>query len=325
MENIRLDMHAHLAPILPEKLATLPDVSWSAETETLTLDGRAIGMKNLFRPHALLAWMDANSIAQAWISIPPPLYRQKLPADKAKAWTQYVNEGLRAVAAQHPQRLSAMLHLPLEHPELAIAAAKAAVAEGQKLFAVPSGDGKKVMLSDPIYEPLWQTLGEAGSFLLFHPVECHDSRLKPFYLENLLGNPYETALAAAHLAFSGVTKRHPGLTLCFSHGGGATAMVASRMAKAQRIGRPGIDPATTPSPREAFKQFYADCILHDPAALDFAAKNFGDAHIVFGSDWPFPLGLPEPHAELSGMTQSLRQKAFDENPKRLLEKFGGTK
>jgi aminocarboxymuconate-semialdehyde decarboxylase len=38
---------------------------------------------------------------------------------------------------------------------------------------------------------------------------------------------------------------------------------------------------------------YADCIAHHPSALRLAQDIFGPDHVLFGSDWPFPMGLPE--------------------------------
>ena len=42
-------------------------------------------------------------------------------------------------------------------------------------------------------------------------------RLQPFYLHNLLGNPFDTAIAAAHLVFGGVLDRHPNLQVLLLH------------------------------------------------------------------------------------------------------------
>ena len=47
-------------------------------------------------------------------------------------------------------------------------------------------------------------------------------RLKSYYLQNLIGNPLDTTIAAACLVFGGVMDRHPKLKIC------------SRMAAASR-------------------------------------------------------------------------------------------
>jgi aminocarboxymuconate-semialdehyde decarboxylase len=227
MDRIALDVHAHLVPIMPDRLAE--GAAWNAEAERLVLDGREIGLKPLFRPEALVAWMDENGVEKAWISIPPLLYRPALAEDAAGRWARYVNDGLAGIAARFPQRFEPMLHLPVERPELAAEIAAEGIAQGRRRFAMPAGAGPKVALSDARYEPLWQRLDAAEAFLFLHPAEGCDPRLDPFYLHNLLGNPTETAVAAGHLVFSGVLARHPGLTICLAHGGGTTAVVAGRL------------------------------------------------------------------------------------------------
>ena len=105
----------------------------------------------------------------------------------------------------------------------------------------------------------------ARAFLFLHPCKGCDPRYEPFYLHNLLGSPMETALAAAHLAMSGVLERHPDMTICLAHGGGAAAAVAGRLERGQVTGRPGADTGAQ-RPRLAFKRFCIDCIAHDAAA-----------------------------------------------------------
>lgn len=318
MERIALDVHAHLAPIVPDRLAEQEGAGWDADNQRLILDGHHIGLRPLFRPEALIAWMDDNGVEKAWISIPPLLYRPNLSDAAARTWSTYVNEGLAGIAERFPHRFEPMLHLPVERPELAAEITADWSARGRRRFAMPAGAGPKVMLSDERYEPLWQQLGAASAFLFLHPAEGCDPRLDPFYLHNLLGNPSETAVAATHLVFSGVLARHPGLTICLAHGGGTASVVAGRLERGLMTKRPGID-AATPSPRQMLRHLCVDCIMHDPAALELAATVFGAGNILFGSDWPFPMGLPNPHEQLAGVTAELRRGILSENAARLLD------
>jgi aminocarboxymuconate-semialdehyde decarboxylase len=178
MNRTALDCHAHLAPMLPERLAGLPGVEWFPEEPRLLLDGKVtLATPAVFRPDALLAWMDANRIARAWFSVPPPMYRANLDEVAARQWCDYVNPALAEIGAR---------------------------------FAMAAGHAASgLVLSDAAYEPLWAALDKAGAFLLLHPTAGRDPRLGPFFLHNLLGGPCETALAAAHLAMSRVIERFP--------------------------------------------------------------------------------------------------------------------
>ena len=73
---------------------------------------------------------------------------------------------------------------------------------------------------------------------------------------------------------SGVLERHPDMTVCLAHAGGASAAVAGRLERGQVTGRPGADTGAQ-KPRLAFKRFCVDCIAHDADALKLAAAMHG--------------------------------------------------
>lgn len=315
MEPIALDVHAHLVPVVPDRLAALADVGWDADAQKMTLDGHALGAKPLFQPDALIRWMDDNRIAHAWISIPPPAYRQELDVAAARDWAAYVNDGLASIAARHADRLAALLHLPVEHPSLAAEIA----AGGTRKYAMSAGAGPAVRLSDAAYEPLWQALDAQSAFLFIHPGTTCDPRLDQFFLRNLAGNPIETGVAAGHLVMSGVMRRYPRTTICLAHGGGIVPSIAARVQHGWSVKATGED--RSGAPLDAFRGFCADCITHSPSALSQAAAVFGAERIFFGSDWPFPMGLMAPHAALAEVGVPLRQQMFAANPRRLLAQF----
>ena len=317
-ETIALDVHAHLAPVLKDQLTGIDGVTWSEEAGALTIDGYTLAAKSVYQPEALVAWMDEHRVERAWISIPPPLYRLELDEAATRSWVSYVNDGLDAMAAKFPDRLSPLYHLPLTHP--AIAAELVAKTKTPR-FAMAAGyQDHKIMLSDSAYAPLWAALDAARAFLFLHPYRGCDPRYEPFYLHNLLGSPVETALAAAHLAMSGVLERHPDMTVCLAHAGGASAAIAGRLERGQMTGRPGADTGAE-KPRLAFKRFCIDCIAHDAGALQAAAAMHGQEHVLFGSDWPFSMGLPDPHKQLADTDSSLRRLIFQDNPRRFLSSW----
>jgi aminocarboxymuconate-semialdehyde decarboxylase len=227
-----------------------------------------------------------------------------------------VNAGLRALADRNAGRFEPLFHLPVEHPALAAEVAAHWIAQGHPRFAMAAGDGAKVMLSDEAYEPLWRALDGSRGFLFLHPSESCDPRLKPFHLHNVVGNPTETAIAAAHLVSAGVMERYRGLCICLAHGGGTTAAIAGRMERGRATGRPGAEKHKT-SLMGQFRRFCVDCIVHDRDALKLACEVHGAEHVLFGSDWPFAMGMPEPHAQLAGIDGALRQRIFDGNARAL--------
>ncbi|RPI43534.1 MAG: hypothetical protein EHM67_05055 [Hyphomicrobiaceae bacterium] len=73
--------------------------------------------------------------------------------------------------------------------------------------------------------------------------------------------------------------------------------------------RPGIAVGCA-APRKTLKGIYVDCIAHDAPALAVAAQTFSAKRILFGSDWPFPMGLQEPQRQLADFGRPLQQTIF---------------
>ncbi|MEO5597482.1 MAG: amidohydrolase family protein [Novosphingobium sp.] len=318
---IVLDVHAHLVPVVEARLAGLDGVEWDAAARVMYVDGHAVTMKKLFEPDELLAWMDRNRVECAWVSTPPPLYRQHLSGTAARVWADYLNQGLAEIAAGTSGRIEALFHLPTQDPAVATQIASAAIAHGHKLFSMPTGTGDDRGLSDPAFDALWHVLNGAGSFVFLHPGECADGRLRAFYLSNLLGNPYESSVALAHLVFAGVPQRYPAMTLCFAHGGGLAPMAAGRWDRGHATARPGIDPSG-PTAAQQLPGLHVDCICHSEPAAILAEATFGQDHVLFGSDWPFPMGLIEPHEQLQAFAAERRARYLTCNPRLLLRRLG---
>ena len=314
-QTILLDVHAHLVPVVPQRLEDVAGASWDPKTRALSLDGRSAGPSALFQPDRLTSWMDLNRIQHAWVSIPPPAYRPQLDEASAREWVHYVNDGLTEIAERSGGRFSALLHLPVEHPTLAAEIA----ATGEK-FSMSTGGGEHIRLSDLVYEPLWSALDRRSAFLFIHPGSTCDSRLDQHFLRNLLGNPVETGVAASHLLMGGVLERHRNMTVCLAHGGGILAAIAGRIDHGYSAGMIQ-DVPEKPSPAASLRRLCVDCITHDPSVLRLAANVFGEDHLYFGSDWPFPMGLLDPHNQLAVLDPATRHTLFDSNPSALLKRL----
>jgi aminocarboxymuconate-semialdehyde decarboxylase len=163
---------------------------------------------------------------------------------------------------------------------------------------VAGAGGRCPSLADPGYEPLWRALDADGRALMLHPAQSSDYRLADFYLHNLLGNPVETAVAAAQLVFGNVLARHPGLRVILVHGGGVVPALAGRWTRGVETARPGV-PEQELSVRDALRRFWVDGLTHDGTMARSLVEVFGADKILLGSDWPFPMGTPDPAAALN--------------------------
>jgi len=286
---IDLDVHAHLAPINPVRLAELAGVQWCEQERVLQVDDNRVAIRDLFEPQRLIDWMDERDVRRALVSVPPPLYRQHLEPPQALAWVTYLNEELSAICAAHPQRLGALHYLPMEHPDVLLQLVQAGIRHGVEGYTLAAGGHQSILYSNQCYEPLWNTLNQDGSFVFLHPGKCCDGRLSRFYLENLIGNPYETGVAAAHLVMAGVPARFSKLRFCLAHAGGVFPALVGRLQRGFDTSRPGVD-VSVERPRDSARRFYVDSIAHDASNLRMVKDVVGADRILFGSDWPFPMG-----------------------------------
>jgi aminocarboxymuconate-semialdehyde decarboxylase len=280
------DIHTHLIPPTVLAAARRGEYGLSVENASLVVGGQdRLPLRRLGDPTALLDWVSSQELDGAAVSVPPALFRYDLEGSAAVDWAALVNQGLRELVG--PQ-LRVLAQLPLLHPEVGLLATQVAaegVFSGFALGTVTTSSG----YGAPGLEPLWEVLHAAEAFTLIHPGHSPDERLDSYYLSNLLGNPYETALAAAGLVFADVPARFPGIRFCLCHGGGITAAVAGRWQQGIDTARPGITPPSQ-SVAAVLQQFYVDDLVHDTDVLALLGATFGAERVLAGSDWPFPMG-----------------------------------
>jgi aminocarboxymuconate-semialdehyde decarboxylase len=97
------------------------------------------------------------------------------------------------------------------------------------------------------------------------------------------------------MIFGGLLDRYPDLRLCCTHLGGFAPLLRARMQR-ELDTNPGLA-ARLKRPLSAYLQsIYCDTICFEPAYLRAALESEGlnPAHLVLGSDTPFPLGEPDP-------------------------------
>src|SRR5215472_10616923 len=187
---------------------------------------------------------------------------------------------LRAMNRQGVATQALSLAAPMAHPDRFVGCAMLplqdlprALAELERAAALPGIHGVYMgtnvggrEMSDPEFFPIFERAAALRLPVLLHPLRVvGGERLAPYYLANFLGNPFDTAIAAAHLVFGGVLDRLPKLTVCLPHAGGALPYVHGRLRHGQ-----GVRPETKGVAKRPFsaylRRFTYDIISHDPAA-----------------------------------------------------------
>ena len=129
-------------------------------------------------------------------------------------------------------------------------------------------------LDDPLFDPIYAHIEALGLPVFLHPLQNFGlARLQSYYLTNLLGNPFDTAIAASKLIFGGVMDRHPKLQINLPHGGGALPILIGRIDQGYRV-RPEIKKMNVPRPPSEY--LAALHLRYDrPLQADYGVRHSG--------------------------------------------------
>jgi len=304
-----IDLHNHVIPrtivdaitARPGEFAALVDRSGPV-TRIVHVQGFAYPLFPEFvEVDAKLASMDRRGIDIAAISTAPTMYYYWSDAKTAASAARIINDGIAEMVAARPDRLRGMATLPLQDPEASIAELERVVRHHGFRSAEIGTSVEGVQIADPRYRALLRRAEELGVFLFAHPYYIGDKcGLEPYYLTNLVGNPLDTVIMAAHLMFSGALDELKDLRILLAHGGGFMPYQAGRLAHGHSV-RAEPKARTKTSPLEFVRRFYYDTITHHPQALRFLIDLAGADRIAIGTDAPFDMGLERPVAALDAV------------------------
>jgi aminocarboxymuconate-semialdehyde decarboxylase len=235
--------------------------------------------------------MDEASVDVQVLSATPQTYLHNQDAALTVATAAIQNDQIAKHIAAHPDRFMGIATLPMQAPERAADELKRAMTKLGLRGAMIGSHVYEKNLDDPSFEPLWATAEELGAFMFIHPVNVAGAdRLKSYYLQNLIGNPLDTTIAAACLVFGGVLDRHPKLKIMLAHGGGFTPYQAARWEHGWAV-RPEPKKNVPVQPKNIAKRFMYDTILHSDKTLEMMIALVGADHVLLGSDYPYDMGM----------------------------------
>jgi aminocarboxymuconate-semialdehyde decarboxylase len=232
--------------------------------------------------------MDQQGIDVEALSINP--YWYKADRDLASEVVRVQNEKLAEFCATEPERFVGLASVALQHPDLAVGQLEEGVKRYNLRGALVGGSVEGAELANLKFEPFWAKAEELGVVIFIHPQGTAEleSRLKGNgMLENVIGNPLETAIALSHLIFEGTLDRYPGLKIVAAHGGGYLPSYAAR-SDAGGTTFPARFTPIAKKPTEYLRQLYFDSLVFTPEALRHLVAETGSSQIVLGTDYPFP-------------------------------------
>lgn len=251
----------------------------------------------MFDSETRLRDMDGQRVHHQVLSAPPVHFFYNLPGDVAAEFAALGNDGIRALASDAPERLSAYVTLPLQDVAASLREL-ARVGDDPGVRGVAIGTAIAGRNHDEAdFEDVWADLERRDLPVLVHPTDVPLDRLSRYYLRNFIGNPLDTTISIASVIFGGVLERHPGLRFLYLHGGGFAPYQLGRFDHGWRV-RPEAAGAIDRSPRDYFRRLYFDCLTHDVDAGRFLVQRSGPDRVMLGSDYLFDMADADPVASI---------------------------
>lgn len=303
------DIHAHFIPD-----TILADMRSGAAIDGVTLEDRdgtpwvihRQGPKYPLQPElhdleARIALMDRLGIDVAVVSLSPTLLFYWLESSEAADWARTVNDDLARLVASSGGRIEGVAQLPMQDADAAIAELRRAKDIGLRgVQLAPMVMDRTLDVDD--YYPVLEELDRLRMPMVLHPyfVGAGDRPgMDKYFMTNLSGHPYATAIGATRLIMSGTLDRLPNLQPVLVHGGGYLPYQIGRLDHGNAV-RPEAK-ACQEKPSSYLRRFHIDTLAHSAPALDYLIGLVGADRVVYGTDFPYDMGGGSASDQLAGV------------------------
>ncbi|WP_206486240.1 amidohydrolase family protein [Thalassotalea sp. G2M2-11] len=240
-----------------------------------------------------LAQMDAQGVDQQIISATPILFAYEKPIEQALYCAQLFNDAALEICAKDNKRLFAMAQVPLQDIDAACKEASRAMKTGHVGIQIGNHVGEKNMDDEGVLTFL-QHCADEDIPVFVHPWDMMAAdRTKNYMMGWTVGMPAESQLSIVSMILGGgfdrVSKQ---LKICFAHGGGSFAFLLGRLENAW-LHRDIARGHSAHPPSYYLDRFYLDTAVFDHDALHLLVQKMGTERLLFGTDYPFPLGEQE--------------------------------
>jgi aminocarboxymuconate-semialdehyde decarboxylase len=302
-----IDLHAHFVPrafleaIEQEGGPYGASLRRDGKDPSMVVGGRPYGpiTRHYFDARPRIAEMDRTGVDMQVLSLCPPMVYWADAALGAHL-SRVFNDELAAAIAGEPDRLAGLATVPLQDVAGAIVELERAVGLGLKGVSIGSNvNGRD--LDHPDFLPFFAKAESLSALVFIHPLDVLGvERIRSYYLHNGLGNPFDTAVAAARLAMGGLLDRFPRLQICLAHGGGALPYLVGRLDRVYKVRREGREKARR-KPSAYLRRFHYDTVVHSDLVLRYLVDRVGNDRVVVGSDYRFDMGCLDPRRTISAV------------------------
>ncbi|HCC78278.1 MAG: hypothetical protein A2X25_01060 [Chloroflexi bacterium GWB2_49_20] len=329
---MKVDIHAHM--LVPEILADHGPEEWRPVMVPHPSGGYLIRNNSFVNGPAFKRIIEADQIEKAVLeagldlavlSTPPYAFYYELSASEAERASKIQNDGLARAIQEHPKHLGGLGTLPMQDVPMAVKELKRVMTElnlsGVELGSNVNGED----LGSEKYRPFWEAAESLGAVIFIHPAffqQLGSDRMNSYYLKNLLGNPIETTIFAAHMIFSGMMEDYPDLKIVLAHAGGVLPYLRGRLEHGYEVRNEPKKVISKP-PSAYLGMFYYDIITHYIPTLRYLIDLVGADHVMLGTDYPFDMGYDDPVRvveQVPSLSPDDRELIMGGNAMRLLHK-----
>lgn len=261
--------------------------------------------------------MASQGIERQVLSPPMTIVGYQLEERQGQALSRLFNETNVATARASEGHLIPVATVPMQSSRAAVEELDYAVEELGIHMVEIGTNVNGANLDEENFRPFFARAADLGVLVQLHPHRVAASdRLQSYFLSNLIGNPMDSAIAAASLIFGGVLDRYPQLNVCLVHGGGALPYLLGRITHGySAVGKSRTVPR---EPEAYFRKLYFDTIVHDPRMLLFLYELVGADRLMLGTDYPYEMGETDPLGMLNRAGLSSCEGILGGNAARLL-------
>jgi aminocarboxymuconate-semialdehyde decarboxylase len=211
------------------------------------------------------------------------------------------NDACVTVHQAHADRFVGLAMLPMQDPALAVEefdrVAKLPGIRG--IYMATQINGRN--LDEKDFWPVYARCEERGFAIFLHPVNpVGADRMGRYHLRNFIGNPTDTAIAAASFIFSGALDAFPKLDIVLPHAGGVFPILIGRWDHGATV-RPEVKDLKN-APSHYLRRFHYDTVAHSSPILMNLVKQVGVDRIVAGTDFPADMSDVDPVRTVESLT-----------------------
>lgn len=257
--------------------------------------------------------MNKMGIDKQVLSCIPIMFSYDAPIEDAIEVVTFINDFLKESVLQYPDKFMALGNLPMQDIESCLRV----IEENNNFIGYQIGSNiNNINLDHEKFYPIYQKISDKDLILFIHPCNIMvQENMSEYWLPLLVGMPAETSRAICSMIFGGIFDKFPNLKVVFAHGGGSFCGTLERIEHGYNV-RPDLCAQKCElNPKSYCGKFYVDSLVHSKEDLNKIVNLLGEDNVILGTDYPFPLGNPEPCKTLeeSGLSEIIKNKIKKDN------------